>query len=432
MSASEDRGTVFRARESELRDIDRKLLARELAVSRQAVPSCDWSAIADLIVADRQQWERHLHKPKHAMNRELAGGLAEFADKGVIVHPLRLEPAKVAAIRTYLDGLPVYRGSHIFSADARLKPFAEVQADSNFAGYTVDQLLRAPHLVDFLNSPAIVDFLQAAMGCVPTLYSVNAWWSLPATIPVGHGMQIFHRDNDDWRFFTLFLYLTDVDEGAGPHQLLAGSQTQAGMQALFDSVQEKVPGGVPFGARESFASSTYFDRRFSDFVERHLADHIVNITGPAGTMFMANTLAVHRGLMPTKTPRLVVWARYGLGPNTNSVDLEQGPLGRFQVPTALPDTLRNRYVNRLLFEFDRGNDFPPEIPNSEAVADHPPAEPAGGTPTDDMPAGAPVKIPLPATGGSAAARSFAVAARTGARRNFARALLHMATSVFRR
>ena len=91
MPVPEDRGTLFKGKEADLRDIDRKLLTRELAVSRLAIPSCDWSAIADLIVADRQVWEKHLHRPKNAINRELADGLEEFAEKGVVVHPLRLE-----------------------------------------------------------------------------------------------------------------------------------------------------------------------------------------------------------------------------------------------------------------------------------------------------------------------------------------------------
>jgi hypothetical protein len=70
-------------------------------------------------------------------------------------------------------------------------------------------------------------------------------------------------------------------------------------------------------------------------------------------MFLANTLALHRGLLP-RSPRLMIWARYGLGPNSNSADLEQGPLSRSQIVTSLADTPRNRYVNRLMFEFDRG------------------------------------------------------------------------------
>ena len=408
-----------------MRDLDQRLMARERAIARRAIPSCDWPAIADLIVADRQCWEKHLDKPQSEMNRDLAAGLPEFRQNGVVVHPLRLEPAKVAAIRAYLDPLPVYRGAHIFSADSRLAPFAEVQADSTFAGYTADQLLRAPHLVDFLNQPAIVDFVQMALGCVPTLYSVNAWWSLPATVPVGHGMQKFHRDTDDWRFFTLFIYLTDVDEGAGPHQLVAGSHTLAGTQALIDRANARTPGAFPFEARTTFDQATYFDAKFSDAVERHFADATANIVGPAGTVFMANTLAMHRGLMPSRTPRLVLWARYGLGPNTNSIDLEQGPLGRFQVPSALPDTLRNRYVNRLLFEFDRGNSPVVEIPDwrgSEAPAM---AVPAAGSVAD-------VALPPPPPLRPAALRSIATAQRTGARRNLVTAMLRSVTGLFGR
>lgn len=407
-------------REALLKDIDRKLLAREVAVSRRAMPSCDWAPVADAIVADRRDWETPLRKPEAAIDRSLMGGVQEFLERGVVAPLARLEPDKVAAIRAYLDPLPVYRGSHIFSADPRQVPFAEAQADSNFAGYTADQLLRAPHLVDFLNSPAIVDFIEAALGCVPTLYSVNAWWSLPATVPVGHGMQIFHRDNDDWRFFTLFLYLTDVDDDSGPHQIVAGSHTLAGTQKLLD----EATGTAAFEARQSFVQDTYFDKTFSAFVERQLGHRIVNVGGPAGTAFLANTLAIHRGLMPTKKPRLVVWARFGLGPNTNSVDLEQGPLGRFQVPTLLPDTLRNRFVNRLLFEFDRGNDFTSDVPGWQA-----PASVQASAPPPDTPKVTLSIPPAPADIRSPEMRSIAVARRTGARRNFVQAMLN---SVFKR
>lgn len=356
--------------------------------------------------------------------------LETFRDRGVVVPPLRLEADKVADIRHYLDALPVYRGSHIFSADTRLRPFSEAQADSNFAGYTADQLLRAPHLVDFLNHPAIIDFIEAAMGCVPTLYSVNGWWSLPATIAIGHGMQRFHRDNDDWRFFTLFLYLTDVDGDSGPHQLVAGSHTLEGTQAILNAAQERLPKGVPFDARQSFLQDTYFGDGFSSFVERHLRNNIVDIEGPAGTVFLANTLAIHRGLMPARKPRLVIWARYGLGPNTNSMDLEQGPLGRFQVPTALPDTVRNRYVNRLLFEFDRNNGFEAEIPDWQYPEPYVtnPVQPAAYLP--DHP-GTPKAIPPPPELRSPEMRSIATARRSGARRNLAKAMLNSVTSLFK-
>jgi Fe-S-cluster containining protein len=358
-----------------MRELDQRLLRRAVQAVRQGTPPYTWSTFADLIVAERRGREGHLDAASGALDRSLAGDLDRLLAAGLAVHPLRLDADKVADIRRYLEGLPVYSGFHIFSSDQRQRPLAEVRRESTLAGYTADQLVRAPHLVDFLNTPAIVDFMQLALGCVPTLYSVNAWWSFPAQAPNGLSSQFFHRDNDDWRFFTLFLYLTDVDDGAGPHQIIAGSHTIAGMQQLADRVRARNPAAAPIAPLDSFR--TYAGAEFSARCEQALRDAIVDVTGPAGTIFTANTIAIHRGLMPTRTPRLVVWARFGLGPNGNSVDLEHGPLALRQVPTRLADTPRNRYVNRLLFEFDRGPEpvyAPPEqIPARPEPAPVPPS-----------------------------------------------------------
>ncbi len=72
-------------------------------------------------------------------------------------------------------------------------------------------------------------------------------------------------------------------------------------------------------------------------------------------MFLVNTLALHRGLMPTRAPRLLMWARYGLGPTVISADREHGPIARRQIPTTLENSPRNRYVNRLLIRFESEN-----------------------------------------------------------------------------
>src|SRR5690242_14209496 len=392
-----------------MRDIDQRLLVRQLAVSRQSIPSSQWGSIADAIVADRQNTEKHLRKPPADVNRELFGLLPELKEKGVVVPGPIFDRRKIADVRAYLDPLPVYRGSHILSSDYQLRPFSEVQKDSAFAGYTVDQLLRGPHLVDFFNQPAIVDFIEEAFGCVPTLYSLNAWWSFPATSPTGDGMQRFHRDTDDWRFLTLFIYLTDVDGDAGPHQLVTGSHTLQGMTGLLEGVRARNPGEQVIDPRQSFEVETYFRPTFSTFVENQLRDSTVNIGGPAGTVFIANTVAIHRGLMPTAKPRLIVWARYGLGCNTNSADLEQGPLARLLANSAMPDTLRNRYINRLLFEFDR---YPGPVPETPVATL--PSRPAAERPTleqDDV-----VLPPLPVLS-PPAERSLAAARRLEANKS---------------
>jgi hypothetical protein len=348
-------------------------LERSIAVARQALPSCDWAAVGALIAADRTEYEERLRKPVREIDTYLEPGLETLFTDSVIVHPMKLEAEKVAEVRRHLEGQTVHKGFHVYYSDRKQCTLEEASKSSPFAGYTMDQLMRTPHLIDFFNSPAIVDFVEMALGCVPTLYSINAWWSFPATTPTGHGAQYFHRDDDDWRFITLFLYLTDVDEGAGPHQIVKGSHTLKGMGALIDQARARGEKDVPLDALASFSDANYFGGPFSAACERLFKGSIADITGSAGTIFMANTVAIHRGLMPLKKPRLVAWARYGMGPNTNSANIEQGPLASAQVRTALPDTPRNRYINRLLFEFDRRpglrQDFPAERPKLLRIVD---------------------------------------------------------------
>jgi hypothetical protein len=333
-------------------EADQKLLARAVAVARGSITSCDWAAIASRIAADRTAFEQRLRKPVHEIDTYLEPGLETFTRDAVIVHPMKLEADKAAEIRRHLETQTVHKGYHVYWSDRQQCSLEEARKAGPFAGYTMDQLMRTPHLVDFFNHPAVVDFVEMSLGCVPTLYSINAWWSFPATTPTGHGAQFFHRDDDDWRFITLFLYLTDVDEEAGPHQLIKGSHTLEGMTTLIETARARGE-DVPIDALASFSDNSYFTGTFSGTCERAFKEETANIVGPAGTIFMANTVAAHRGLMPKTKPRLIAWARYGMGPNTNSADIEQGPLARAQVRTALKDTPRNRYVNRLLFEFDR-------------------------------------------------------------------------------
>lgn len=202
-----------------------ELQARALTAIRRTTPRHKWDAIADIVPRDRQKVEGHPKaEPPNESYRHLLPQL-----KAQSHARLPLTVPNVDEVRRYFEINPVYKGSHILSFDV-------------------------------LNDPRLVDLIAACLDCVPTLYPVNAWWPHPASKPETTNVQYFHRDTDDWRFVTLFIYLTDVDANAGPHQLV---------------------------------------RKASWWP---------------------------RGLVPRQTARFVVWARYGLGPNTNSADLEMGPL----------------------------------------------------------------------------------------------------------
>ena len=276
-------------------------------VVRRTIPWWQWDTFGRVIAEKRRE--------PFAGNPDWASLAGPLNARGFVELPMR---PYVDDMRHWFTHQTTHPGPHIYSPSP------------GFGGYRMDQVLRCPGMVDLFNDPMLLGLVETWLGCTPTLYSVNAWWSYPGTEPRLINSQYFHRDTDDWRFVTLFVYLTSVDDTSGPHQIVEGSHTED-----WSEVSGKGPD-------------------FSGKIEATHADLIRTITGPAGTMFLCNTTALHRGLMPSSRSRLVAWARYGLGPNTNSADLEQGPLARCQIPSEMPDTPRNRYINRLLFDFDRG------------------------------------------------------------------------------
>lgn len=320
------------------------LTARALTVIRRSLPKHQWDQFAEKIVRDRQGIEGHLRE--ESPSGHFDGLAANLRDRSHVQVPITL--SNVDELRRYFDDQPVHKGANALSFDGRAKSLAAARQDFPLAAYSAESVIRAPGLIDTMNDPRLLHLIEAYLGCVPTLYSVNAWWSFVAPRPEMTNVQYFHRDTDDWRFVTLFIYLTDVAVDGGPHEVVPESHSLEGMKKLIK--------GIPFWRSKMDLERSFVDDMGEDFslaCEQHFKNAAVQLAGPAGSMFLVNTLALHRGIVPTRTDRLVVWARYGLGPNTNSADLERGPLGIRFVPTHLRGTPRDQYVNRLLMEFDR-------------------------------------------------------------------------------
>ena len=321
-----------------------------MAAIRNTQPINAWGTFADAIAKDRRESQKHLEKA--TPDKRWFAALDDLRSQGFTKLPVTLPANVVADMRAHFDANPVHRGPHIYAFDGQPKRLDQIRRDYSMAGYNYGQVLGAPHMLDTLNDPRLIDVIEAFMGCVPTLYSLHGWWSFPASRPELIHSQYFHRDIDDYRFLALFLYLTDVGHAGGPHQVIAGSQTVDGTKRLIDRAKAAGKDINGFDATDSFAASA--GEQFSNNCERLFGDRVFDATGPAGTMWLVNTMALHRGLMPLNSPRLIVCARYGLGPCINSVDLEHGPVARRLVPTSLTDTPRNRFINRLLIDFDRG------------------------------------------------------------------------------
>ncbi|MBL8669665.1 MAG: class I SAM-dependent methyltransferase [Alphaproteobacteria bacterium] len=130
--------------------------------------------------------------------------------------------------------------------------------------------------------PAVSD---AYLGAASTQSSHGMWWSVPHSgrhEALSGAAQMYHFDKDFIRFLQFFVYLVDVDAGAGPHCFVRGTH-------------------------RAKTEATWRDGRISDAdVAATYPGKLVELTGKAGTVLAVDTLAFHKGKLPTTSSRLVL------------------------------------------------------------------------------------------------------------------------------
>lgn len=219
-----------------------------------------------------------------AAGKDDAASLQDLRAHGLAMLPRLLDKKQIDDIHAYLRHRPLSphgRPAPLFLADA---PPPEVR----MAEYSLADVLGCPHLLELANSPPLIRLAAHYIGCKPTISAIALRWSYPRE-GIGTGLQGFHRDCDDWRFIKVFAYLTDVDEGAGPHVYISGSHRE----------------------RCSMRLAPYTD---AEVAARYGQQRMVKITGPAGTFFAVDTHGVHKGLLPSSKPRLLLQIQYSLLP----------------------------------------------------------------------------------------------------------------------
>lgn len=211
--------------------------------------------------------------------------VADLDRDGYVMLPELVRQSEIGDVMRYLADKPVYD---------RWKPTAgsfEVDAapsDCHTAPYRDADVVNCPHVLRWANDPRVLEIAGRMLGAKPTISNLTIWWSYP-----GHDTpqeaESFHRDVDDLRFVKLFVYLTDVDEGCGPHTFVPGSQS------------------VP----EFLKIRRYTD---AEVVQRFGSAGIKQFVGPGGTSFLENTFGLHKGQLPAKGRRLLFQAQYSLLP----------------------------------------------------------------------------------------------------------------------
>jgi hypothetical protein len=214
---------------------------------------------------------------------DIERGLGDLRREGcATLNPL-LDGRQLGEVRDYLQA------RNVIASNGKTVPASAIPPDIRMASYPLQTILECPHLLEAVNRPEILELARQYLGCEPTLSSLRIDWSFHCEAGPPPDVQRFHRDYDDWRFFKLFVYLTDVEEQNGPHEFVARSHVASGK--LF---------ATPFEP--------------SEILWTYGQNSIVRVLGPMGTTFLVDTWGIHRGSVPQAGRRLMFQAQYSLLP----------------------------------------------------------------------------------------------------------------------
>jgi hypothetical protein len=163
---------------------------------------------------------------------------------------------------------------------------AAVPPAARLAEYSLHDIIRCPHILALANDPALLELAESYIGCKPTISQLGVRWSFP--IPGRRSdLQTFHRDSEDWRYFKVIVYLTDVGMEDGPHVYVRGThKTRAPVRLKLQTDGE--------------------------VSEEYGADRLITAVGERGFGFAVDTAGVHKGAPPVGTPRLMLQIQYSL------------------------------------------------------------------------------------------------------------------------
>jgi hypothetical protein len=276
---------------------------------------------------------------------------SQLAELGLAELGPVLTSAQVNETLAYFRERPVY-ASHVATlADEAPGSIESIRSRVHYGAYDVGDILNAPHLLELANSPDLLSAAAAYLGCIPSLYSVNCWWTFGGHSTPAPVAQRLHRDPDDLRFCTLFVYLTDVADDAGPHIYVTDTHN---CERFDPEAKKRLMGtGMDAAQAQGLINFSYYhdgnEAPLDQMVTLLFPERMKRLTAAAGSALLEDTYGLHRGASQSRTDRLMFWARYGLGANY-AYDVDKTRPRKMDWRHRLPDSPLARYVNRLIID----------------------------------------------------------------------------------
>ena len=274
-------------------------------------------------------------------------------DEGCAALGQLLDESQCREIEDYFRARPCFNTHVPVYSDQIPRSLADGRRAGHYGSYRWSDIAPAPHLVETALRPDLLALASDYLGCLPTIYSIHAWWTFAAK-PTPAQTHRVHRDLDDFRFLAVFIYLTDVGPDDGPTQMIRRTHRQDLSDQYVERYNAHIAPG-PDGAAATVSPTLLFPpesgnaRRLTLDFARLFPGLEEEFTGPAGTAVIADTFGLHHGTMPKTRDRLVCWIRYGLYRNEIYRNDRNAPLPWSILGRPLARTPAHDHMMRLLF-----------------------------------------------------------------------------------
>lgn len=153
--------------------------------------------------------------------------------------------------------------------------------------------------------PAACQVADAYFGMRARMSCYDVWHTFASVLPA-RDSQLWHQDPEDRYILKMFVYLSDVDEGAGPFTYAPGTHRKGAVRKRPDHfVDEK-------GAWRTT------DEQMAAIVE---PEKWITATGPRGTVVFADTRGYHKGGLARTQDRLMYLCMF----TSRAAVLKDGP-----------------------------------------------------------------------------------------------------------
>ena len=232
---------------------------------------------------------------------------------------------KSESIINYFKNVTGYDSHVPIYAQKKVKFSEDGNTTSNgYISFDTETVLNCPQIKDTLLKIAKNKSIAGYLRCKPKLYSCNTFWTFKKDEKLlTHS---WHRDLDDFKFLSVFIFWTKTDEDYGYIKFIEGSHNHSKHEKLLNSFKEDWLKMSSNKTYINFPSNEIRDKfyrlnkgvpngyGFNDLYEKIFKNKIVKFYGKPGNYIICDTFGLHSG-SPVQSPRLVTWFRFGLYEN---------------------------------------------------------------------------------------------------------------------